>query len=552
MTKAKVGAQKLLILTDEEKMIFAKTLFEARKNDPEMGWKYSFMLAREALPEKRRIGRAIDHPTKLKWIQPLLQSLEAKELRINTKPEISSAAKKESQAVTKLHSKYSNEERLQFARYAYEIKKQFPNSTKAQLIQGASKMMPKGRQVGTHIDSMKQISWCIPLLEQLEKSNPSTALTPEIIAETTSVYNPRTNKSKLTEEQKEIFTKIVYESKKAGSTWIDAMRKANNAMPVENRIAESSANPSSVPWLKRNLDKLFADSRVIVNHTNLNQPPKSFPPPQTPAGMQYIPEGVKGHKTSQHKTYWNDEEKHLFAQYVYEIRITNLGMPWRQVMAEANALMPQHKQKSTVPHSASQIPWLPKLLDQISREPKDTRYNEPIIEMSPEPVVQEAPQPVVQAVTPPSNMNDMMITMMAAMFKQAMPAIMHDPEAQKKLQAAMLGTSEAAAVAPVQPVKQQPQAKKKVIVVGLLPVQANEVQKEFGRVFDMKFVGTNVPSQQIRDSAKNADIAICMTKFVSHSTQNTLRGHAGFNFCNGNTTALRIMLQEKLDRMAGQ
>jgi len=72
-------------------------------------------------------------------------------------------------------------------------------------------------------------------------------------------------------------------------------------------------------------------------------------------------------------------------------------------------------------------------------------------------------------------------------------------------------------------------------------------------VFDFKFIGSNTPNQQIRDSTKNADIAIAMTQFISHPTQAALRGHPGFTFCNGSSSALKVILEEKVARIkAGQ
>ena len=117
---------------------------------------------------------------------------------------------------------------------------------------------------------------------------------------------------------------------------------------------------------------------------------------------------------------------------------------------------------------------------------------------------------------------------------------MQNPETQKKLQTAMMSSGAA-------PVQEQPKPfRRKVLVVGLLPIQTQETQRDFGRVFDFKFITSNTPSQQIKDASKNADIAIIMTQFVSHSTQAALRQHPGFEYCNGNSTALKMLLEEKV------
>ena len=238
------------------------------------------------------------------------------------------------------------------------------------------------------------------------------------------------------------------------------------------------------------------------------------------------------------RLFLSDEDKETFAELVYQFRKHHSGWGWQRILDEANNEMPAHKQRNGMPPTPSQIPWLPPLLDKIGNRPSAPAYMQPVVE------VVEAPK----VETPAVGMEDAMINMMASMMKQFMPALMQNPETQKKLQAAMLSPETS------QPVQASPQPqKKKVVVVGLLSVQTQETQKDFGRVFNFKFIDANVPSQQIKESAREADIAIIMTKFVSHSTQSALRQHPGFTFCNGNSSALKNLLEDKLTRMrAGQ
>jgi len=92
---------------------------------------------------------------------------------------------------------------------------------------------------------------------------------------------------------------------------------------------------------------------------------------------------------------------------------------------------------------------------------------------------------------------------------------------------------------------QAPQAevkKPKVLIVGLLPDQGHEIQREFGRHFDFKIFDSNVTADKIKANMPNSDHAILMTKFVSHPTQAAMRGHPGFIFCNGTVAALKDQL----------
>lgn len=293
-------------------------------------------------------------------------------------------------------------------------------------------------------------------------------------------------------------------------------------MPEGCRIADSIINPSSVPWLQRALVKLEAAdlNRAVIDHR------KTLPKVEDTPEI----EQKRSYKTSNNKLFLSDEDKEHFAELVYQFRLHHSGWGWQRILNEANKEMPAHKQRHKMPPTPSQIPWLPPLLDKIgSRLP--VSYTP-----EPEPIV-AAPPPVA---APAAGLEDAMITMMANMFKQMMPQVMNNPETQQKLQQAMLSPTGSAPAH----VEQRPQ-RRKVVVVGLLPIQTQETQRDFGRVFDFKFISSsNTPSQQIRDAAKNADIAIIMTQFVSHSTQAALRAHPGFTYCNGNSTALKHLLEE--------
>jgi len=137
---------------------------------------------------------------------------------------------------------------------------------------------------------------------------------------------------------------------------------------------------------------------------------------------------------------------------------------------------------------------------------------------------------------------------------QAMIANAIATAVQQQVQALMGGVNLASAVTNSIPSEngakvgeKKPDTRKKVIVVGLLPVQTNEVQKEFGAFYDLRFFHSNTPVPQIRESMKKVDFAVMMTNFVSHSTQTAMRSHPGFIYCNGNSTALKMKLREKLE-----
>jgi len=474
-------------------------VLEAKKKNPDWGWKPLFEQARKVL-KLGRMSSGIDHPNKLTWIKPMLGIEEnTKSKNRKESPTMLTEIEKSSKNTerNKFQPKFSAEEKMTFAKAFFEFRKNNPGLGNLHAIRAARETMPEHKRMCKHIDSVKQIPWIIPLIEQLE--NPPKA--------------PSRFDCKLSDKEKEQFTDIVYKLRKGGATGAHCMREANSFMPEGHKLA--SVHPSGVPWLMRALAKLDeADkSKIVIDHRNtLPKPPEE------------IPEIQRERKHSTTKTYWNEEDKQLFAEVAYQLKMCNPGWGWQQILDMANKEMPGHKQRPKMPPSPSQIPWLSPMFDEIAKRPAEKYVPEP------EPVAPvAAPQPVT------AQPMDMQALMMAAFEKIAREQL---ALGTMNIPTAINGT--------VQPEKIEKPQKKKVVVVGLLAVQTNDIQKRFGHKFDLKFIGSNTPNQQIRDAMKNADVGILMTRFVSHPTQAAMRSHPGFTFCNGNSTALENLLEEKI------
>jgi hypothetical protein len=628
------------VLNDEERMIFATAIYKAKKANPDLPWKTVFAQARAALPTKRRLSEKIDHPSKVTWLEPLLEKMggnvdssQPKNLmlrdvekrifaenvlsaiqsnpkggyanairyandqmpadrrvgerisalnhlrwlkdlieQIQAEPKKPQSRRQSAPGELKridltkeerwifakafhaaqknnsdnrplaclreankalpenrrLHDSLdsinqipwikpmleqlekplkrqplSTDERLAFATAFFEFKKSNPEAGNLHAIRHANSLLPDDRKVGAGIDSVKQITWIIPLLEQLE--------------------NPPKVKSKwecvLTDKDKEKFAEIVYGLRKGGATWTRCMKEANAFMPEGHKIADSVINPSSVPWLQRALAKLEeADkSKVVIDHRGT-----------LPKAEDRAPEVKERKQSKQHgaKLFLSDEDKQFFAEITYQLRKVNPGWGWQKILNEANSEMPAHKQRANMPPTPSPIPWLLPLLDEIGRRPPEVREPEPV----------KLPEIVAPVQAPIMDMQAMMMAAFEKVVREQLAA----------------GGMSMPAVNTPQPEKEEKPQKKKVIVVGLLPVQTNDIQKRFGHIFDFKFIGSNVPNQQIRESIKHGDIGILMTRFVSHPTQAAMRDHLGFTFCNGNSTALENLLQEKVTKLRAE
>jgi hypothetical protein len=480
------GKQDKQPLSDAEKKLFAESVFEAYRNNPAGGYSNAIGEAKKTIPGK--IGATVSGVHHLVWLKPMLDKLEAKVDKVSVP------------LVKVGRPPFSEDERMTFAKHFFEFKKANPEAKTLHAIHAANALMPLDRKIGAAIDSVKQIPWIIPLLEQLE--NPPK--------------EPSRFDCKLSDQEKEQFTEIVYRLRKGGATGARCMREANKFMPEGHKLA--SIHPSGVPWLMRALAKLEeADtSRVVIDHRGV-----------LPKAEESLTEFKKDRKHSETKTYWNEDDKNYFAEITYQLKMCNPGWGWQKILDEANQEMPGHKRRPKMPPSPSQMPWLGALLDKIAKRPAPMREPEPV-------KIPEIAQPT------PAPMMDMQAMMMAAFEK----VVREQLAGGISMPAAINGTPK--------PEVERPQ-KKKVIVVGLLPVQTNDIQKRFGHIFDFKFIGSNVPNQQIRESIKHGDIGVLMTRFTSHPTQAAMRDHPGFTFCNGNSTALENLLQEKVTKLnAGQ
>jgi hypothetical protein len=349
----------------------------------------------------------------------------------------------------------------------------------------------------------------------------------------------RTGKKFLNDEQRIAFAKALYEIRKANSEkgWHFAIQEANKILPEEMRFNPKMDNPNQIGWVKPMLEKLEKEdkARLVIDqrHTNAVPAPATAPSPEA-QHIKVIPEGKSGKKErTGARTYLKPEEKMLFAEAAYRARITNLGWSWNQCLVEANKSLPDYRRFGKLPPSPSQMPWLPPMLEEISKRPATSPDKVVAVPETGYEIIPETPAAPAPASAPTLDMQAMM---MAAFEKVA----------REQFAAAGVTTGAPASINGVKTAEKKIDTRKKVIVVGLLPVQTNEVQKEFGAYYDLRFFHSNTPVPQIRESMKNVDFAIMMTNFVSHSTQSAMRSHPGFIYCNGNSTALKMALKERL------
>jgi hypothetical protein len=92
-------------------------------------------------------------------------------------------------------------------------------------------------------------------------------------------------------------------------------------------------------------------------------------------------------------------------------------------------------------------------------------------------------------------------------------------------------------------------ALRKILIVGLLNEQRQVVQKEWNDLLDLKFCEGNNPN--LADLAKKSDVAVIMTKFISHGAQNTIKNTGvQLAWCNGSVSDLGRVLEDLFNKLS--
>jgi hypothetical protein len=92
------------------------------------------------------------------------------------------------------------------------------------------------------------------------------------------------------------------------------------------------------------------------------------------------------------------------------------------------------------------------------------------------------------------------------------------------------------------------QPKRSLLVVGLLPAQAETIRKRFADRLDLRFVSSQETPQLIAARLGNSEKVLLMTNFINHSHQNTamqLKGRENVLLVSGGVSSLT----KELDRL---
>jgi hypothetical protein len=118
------------------------------------------------------------------------------------------------------------------------------------------------------------------------------------------------------------------------------------------------------------------------------------------------------------------------------------------------------------------------------------------------------------------------------------------PRGQAILHAAFVGANVVdtpPSVAPAPAPAQKPKLKK-VLVAGLLGMQAESVKRQFGDKFDLRFLYADDKVSRVREQARHADVAIGMVGFISHKQEPALQACPDYRRVSNGVTSLKTVL----------
>jgi hypothetical protein len=326
--------------------------------------------------------------------------------------------------------------------------------------------------------------------------------------------------SKWTDVEKERFVLATHRAKQANPAWSwrRCFDEGNKELPPDCPIGAKVSGPTQIPWIKAGLEKLRAsegsDAKPLGRATASSVPPRE--PPKS---------------KSKPKVFLNRDEQRLFAERLYEAREAHPDWRWRDLLPAANEALPPHRRMSEKLGSMKQLAWLQPLLDHIA-----TEHALLDAQAAKVPEVETKPEEPHAAAAPP-DLQTLIVNAIVSALKPVLVQIVQSHQLQDAIQEV---------VAPTPTQAQANDTRRKVVVVGMLPHLGQEIQVAYSKLFDLRFVKSETKHDQLRDMVKHADMAIVMTKFVSHSTAAVMRGHPGMIFCNGTTTALKQILHDRM------
>jgi len=251
--------------------------------------------------------------------------------------------------------------------------------------------------------------------------------------------------------------------------------------------------------------------------------------------------------TSNAKVYWTEKETAQVMTRARELIGARDGLSPTEIMRRAQGILPETRWKTIA--SASVKRFMGSVLGKEAAQARQMELRREassaaVTVVGPEQPADEyppitAPQPADEypPITAPQPAYDSLTaaitTLKHAITECAITAIVQAVE-----EASMLIEAGDVAV-------RVPRKKRQVLVAGMLAVQAQEVQREFGDCFELRFWTKDDSPSVLKSLARTSGVSLCMTDFFPHTLEAILKNESpNYRRVTGGVSSIKQALTE--------
>jgi hypothetical protein len=222
------------------------------------------------------------------------------------------------------------------------------------------------------------------------------------------------------------------------------------------------------------------------------------------------------------RIYWNEVEKDKLCETTFGIYTNNPEGSLIQAINKAMEMMPPYRRRKIV--TLGSVPWL---LDYVKLKMQELKnYRKKVIAAEPPPL------PTTEELLKKASTQQLMVTIIERLLSTQEKTLATLEELRRDVQAGNYGKL-------IEHAQPKP-LRKKFVVIGLKPNQANEVRSRFSsHNVDLEFVET----EKINKTLPICDIVFVMTGFVNHSIYSSIKG-SDINYVNGGVSGLVNRIHE--------
>lgn len=244
------------------------------------------------------------------------------------------------------------------------------------------------------------------------------------------------------------------------------------------------------------------------------------------------------------KVFWNAEEKASIAARVKELIDLGQFVSWSDAIKRAQAVLPKHRQRELSSPSGPAALAIRRIVDESQTKKQKAVIAEPKVPV-PVPVpVSNIELSVPNIVQGSSMVEDSLKQIAKTMAEMLEGYLAEEMERVAERAFALAIKSIQDKTTNLQKEAKKIAAKPKVLVCGLLPIQAEEISKEFSELLSFTFVASDQNMSVLKSNVSHVDSIIMMTKFISHSHSAIVAKYKNVININGGVSALKHKLTE--------